>query len=81
MVRIFCHDRELSRRRSKRDAPEARTVLFSPFWEDRRLTLVIYYDVVFVKNNFTIGVVDGSEAGQGVIEGGHDLSGSGEVGG
>ena len=81
MVGIFWHDGEISRSRGKRDAPEARTVLFLPSREDRRLALVIYYDVVFGKNNFAIGAADGSEANQGVMEGGNDLDGSGEVGG
>ena len=56
-----------------------RTILFSPSCEDWRLALVIYDDVVFGKNNFAIGVADGSEANQGVMEGVNDLAGSGEV--
>ena len=58
-----------------------RTIIFSPSCEDWRLALVIYDDVVFGKNNFAIGIADGSEADQGVMEGGHDLAGSGEVSG
>ena len=67
MVSIVWRDGELSWRRRKRNAPEARTVLFSPS------------RVVFGKNNFAIGVADGSEADQGVMEGVNDLAGSGEV--
>ena len=58
-----------------------RTVIFSPSREDRRLALVIYYDVVFGKNNFAISVADGSEADQGVTEVGHELAGSVEFSG
>ena len=81
MVSIVWYDRELSQRRSKHDAPEARTVSLLPSHEDRRLALVIYCDVVFGKNNFVIGVTDWSEANQGVMEGRLDFSGSGEFGG
>ena len=35
----------------------------------------------FCKNNFAIGVVDGSEADKGMVEGGNELSGPGEVSG
>ena len=55
-----------------------RTVLFSPSREDRRLALVIYYDVIFGKSNFAIGVANGSKAKHGVLEGGNDLAGSGK---
>ena len=81
MVSIVWNDGEIYRRRIKRSASEALTVLLSPPREDRRLALVIYYDVVFGQNNFAIDVADGSEADQDVMEVGHDLAGSGEVGG
>ena len=49
MVSVVWHDGEFLRRRSKRNAPYARTVHFLPSREDWKLSLVIYDGVVFCK--------------------------------